>query len=249
MKIFSKPSRIGTPGIDKASKPLPSPNKLGQISAPIPWLAPGKAGLADDSRRPSFSSLASGYSSTSTLVDPSAAGASFLLGGGGGSGGGGGGAGGGGGTPYSTESSPTPLIDRGFKDSPSSKEDGGGAGGGAGGAKKEKSHHHRPHFLMRPRDKEHHGTFSSSSSNSKIADPAGSLYSFGPSSPGSSVFDLQKSISGMDMIASSASLSASKTSKTFKAALGSSSSASYEESLLAADLAPAVAQDPWPVFC
>lgn len=254
MKIFSKPSRIGTPGIDKALKPPPSPNKLGQISAPIPWLAPGnKAGLADDSRRPSYSSLTSGYSVTSTLVDPSAAGVSFLLGGSG--------AGGGGGTPLYTESPPTPLIERGFKDPSSSKEDGGGGGGGGGtgagaaaggGARKEKSHHHRPHFLMRPRDKEHHGTFSSSSSNSKIADPAGSLYSFGPSSPGSSVFaskDLQKSISGMDIIASSASLSASKTSKTFKAALGSSSSASYEESLLAADLTPAAAQDAWPIFC
>ena len=253
MKIFSKPSRIGTPGIDKASKPPPSPSKLGQISAPIPWLAPGnKAGLGDESRRPSYSSLASGYSMTSTLVDPSAAGVSFLLGGSGT-------AGGGGGTPLYTESPPTTLIERGFKDPSSSKEDGGGVGGvggagagagAGGGAKKEKSHH-RPHFL-RPRDKDH-GTFSSSSSNSKIADPAGSLYSFGPSSPGSSVFvsskDLQQSISGMDMIASSASLSASKTSKTFKAALGSSSSTSYEESLLAADLTPAAAQDAWPIFC
>ncbi|KAF8540015.1 HbrB-like-domain-containing protein [Trichophaea hybrida] len=208
MKIFSKPGRIGTPGLEKTLRPPPSPNKLGQISAPIPRLAPAK--ILDDSRRPSFSSLASGYSTT-TLVnssDPSFLGASYA------------------------DSPPATLVERGFKEA---KEDGGKEG------KKEKTIH-RPHFL-RPRDKDH-GAFSSSNSNSKMADAAGPLYSFGPSSPGSSVFasskDLQKSISGIDITSSSSS----KTSKTIKTAFSASN---YEESILTPDLAPI--QDAWPFLC
>lgn len=135
-----------------------------------------------------------------------------------------------------TESPPATLIERGFKET---KEDGGKEGGKEG--KKEKTIH-RPYFL-RPRDKGH-GAFSSSNSNSEVTDAAGPLYSFGPSSPGSSVFasskDLQKSISGIDITSSSSS----KTSKTLKSTLSASN---YEESLLTPDLAPI--QDAWPVLC
>ncbi|KAI5818236.1 HbrB-like-domain-containing protein [Pyronema omphalodes] len=169
MKIFgssSKPGKIGTPGIDKALRPLPSPNKLGQISAPIPRLTPMVSKGLDDSRRPSFSSLASGFSASSTLVNTN------------------------------------PEKDKTL---------------------------HRPHFLRsRDKDHHHHSTFSSSASNSKMADTSNiSLYSFGPSSP-STKSDLPKS-SDLTL----------KTSKALKSALG----ASYEEPL---DL---TAQDAWPFLC
>ncbi|KAL7276160.1 hypothetical protein RUND412_000853 [Rhizina undulata] len=93
---------------------------------------------------------------------------------------------------------------------------------------KDHSHSHKPHFLRPRRDKDHANiTFSSSASNSKaISADGSSLYSFGPSSPSSTVFgssskvDLQKSISGIDISSSS------KSSKSFK------SGASWEEAFL-----------------
>jgi len=199
-KIFSKPGRIGTPGIEKSLRPPPSPNKLPQISSPIPRLAPGND---ESSRRPSYSSA---YASSTTLVSGSEI--AFSV------------------------SPPTTLVERGFRET---KEE----------VRKEKDHH-RTHFLRTRRDKDH-GTFSSSNSNSKMADSAGSLYSFTPSSPSSTVFasskDLQKTISGIDIT------SASKTSKTFKAALGGGggSMASYEDSFLALDLGPA--ENAWSTLC
>ena len=197
-KIFSKPGRIGTPGIEKTLRPPPSPNKLPQISSPIPRLAPGND---ESSRRPSYSSA---YGS-STLV----AGSEIAF----------------------SVSPPTTIIERGFRET---KEE----------VRKEKDHH-RTHFLRTRRDRDH-GTFSSSNSNSKMADAAGSLYSFTPSSPSSTVFasskDLQKTISGIDIT------SASKTSKTFKAALGGGGGVlSYEDSLLALDLGPS--ENAWSTLC
>jgi len=179
MKIFSKPSR---PTVEKALKPPPSPNKHGHIPPPMARLGSGvgvgSRGL-DESRRPSFSSMASGLTGN-TLVN-SIDGGSFSTG-----------------IGIYSESPPAMLVERGFKEA---KEE-----------KKEKDHHsHKPHFL-RNRNKDH-GTFSSSASNSKIAPDGGSLYSFGPSSPSSTVFsstkDLQKSISGID-------ITNSKASKGFK---------------------------------
>ncbi|KAI5856046.1 HbrB-like-domain-containing protein [Tricharina praecox] len=196
-KIFSKPGRIGTPGIEKTLRPPPSPNKLPQISSPIPRLAPGND---ESSRRPSYSSA---YTS-STLV----AGSEIAF----------------------SVSPPTTIIERGFRET---KDE----------VKKEKDHH-RTHFLRTRRDKDH-GAFSSSNSNSKMADAAGSLYSFTPSSPSSTVFasskDLQKTISGIDIT------SASKTSKTFKAALGGGGMSSYEDSFLALDLGPS--ENAWSTLC
>src|SRR5205807_2860133 len=74
MKIFSKPARIGTPTLDKALRPPPSPNKLPAISSPIPRLTPSAAAIAaalgaGGERKPSFSSAHS--SSASTLISAS----------------------------------------------------------------------------------------------------------------------------------------------------------------------------------
>lgn len=75
-KLFSKPTRIGTPTMEKAHRPLPSPNKLNAISSPMPRMTPSASALAAaiaGDRRPSFTSLHTG--SSITLV--SAAGEGF----------------------------------------------------------------------------------------------------------------------------------------------------------------------------
>lgn len=74
MKIFSKPARIGTPALDKALRPPPSPNKLPAISSPMPRLTPSAAAIAaalgaGGERKPSFSSMHS--SSTGALTSAS----------------------------------------------------------------------------------------------------------------------------------------------------------------------------------
>ena len=142
MKIFSKPSRAGTPVGEKALRPPPSPNKLSHISNPLPSLtraAPssGLVAAAHETRRPSFSS------NTTTLIADA--------------------------TSVYSSSPPASLLST-FKESV------------------KESHSHKPHFLRPRRDKDH--TFSSSASNSKT--DGSSLYSFGPSSPSSSVFTLPK---------------------------------------------------------
>lgn len=67
MKLFSKPTRIGTPTMDKAHRPLPSPNKLTSISSPMPWMTPSAAALSaavQGDRKPSFTSMHSGSAVT-----------------------------------------------------------------------------------------------------------------------------------------------------------------------------------------
>ncbi|CCX04281.1 Similar to Target of rapamycin complex 2 subunit bit61; acc. no. O74547 [Pyronema omphalodes CBS 100304] len=238
MKIFgssSKPGRIGTPGIDKALRPLPSPNKLGQISAPIPRLTPMVSKGLDDSRKPSFSSLASGFSASSTLVNTNSEVNSLNN-----SFNGNGINGGYPPNPVQSYSGSPPLIERGFKelslrdvererDLQSRDRERDRDNNPLGQLGQLNKTLHRPHFLRsRDKDHHHHSTFSSSASNSKMADTSNiSLYSFGPSSP-STKSDLPKS-SDLTL----------KTSKALKSALG----ASYEEPL---DL---TAQDAWPFLC
>jgi hypothetical protein len=73
MKIFSKPGRIGTPGIEKTLRPPPSPSRMPQISSPIPRLVAADG----DGRRPSYpnSGTEAGYSesppaaTTATIVE------------------------------------------------------------------------------------------------------------------------------------------------------------------------------------
>ncbi|KAL0640716.1 hypothetical protein Q9L58_000020 [Maublancomyces gigas] len=71
-KLFSKPTRIGTPTMEKAHRPLPSPNKLNAISSPMPRMTPSASALAAaiaGDRRPSFTSMHTG--SSITLVSAS----------------------------------------------------------------------------------------------------------------------------------------------------------------------------------
>lgn len=71
-KLFSKPTRIGTPTMDKAHRAPPSPNKLTTISAPMSRMTPSASALAaaiSGDRRPSFTSMHTG--SSVTLVSAS----------------------------------------------------------------------------------------------------------------------------------------------------------------------------------
>lgn len=203
MKLFSKPTRIGTPTMEKAHKPLPSPNKLTTISSPMPRMTPSAAALVaavSGDRKPSFSSMHTG--SAITLIPTPSEGFHHQ---------------------YSSSYSSSPPAP---KDS--------------------HAHSHKPHFLRPRRDKDHSGiTFSSSASNSKaISADGSSLYSFGPSSPSTAVFNisskadlhLQKSISGIDITAS----------KKSKGGLGHGGS-SWEDGFLDGNLGSGiVAETAWP---